>query len=119
MEFEKEIFSGKKVEDIVKEIYNKQKSQSDSIKFEIHRISEMIEEPGDAIALVDKMKGLYDCSLKNDEVLLKLLTLFQKSAQLEQKANGNIEDFLTGTDFDKLLEELPGINTKAKQITNS
>ncbi len=53
----------------------------------------MIETPGDAIIIVPLLKGFMDSSLKNDEVLLKLLNLFQKAA--ESKKAGESDDSLT------------------------
>ena len=49
MELDKEVFKGKKLSDLVEEVYNKHKNQDTLIKQEISRLADMIESPGDAI----------------------------------------------------------------------
>ena len=106
MELEKEIFKGKKIADLVEEVYNKHKNQDSTIKQEIMRLADMIETPGDAIVIVPLLKGFMDSSLKNDEVLMKLLTLFQKAA--ENKKAGDVEDngILTEKDIEQLFADV-------------
>ena len=106
MELEKEIFKGKTIADLVEEVYNKHKNQDSTIKQEIMRLADMIETPGDAIVIVPLLKGFMDSSLKNDEVLMKLLTLFQKAA--ENKKAGDSEDngILTEKDIEQLFADV-------------
>lgn len=106
MELDKEIFKGKTVADLVEEVYNKHKNQDGTIKQEIMRLADMIETPGDAIVIVPLLKGFMDSSLKNDEVLMKLLTLFQKAA--ENKKAGSEEDsgVLTEKDIEQLFADV-------------
>ena len=82
MDLEKEIFQGKKISDLVKEIYDKQKDQDNKISNEILRLTDLISSPGDAIIIVPLLKGFFDSSLKNDEVLLKILQLFLRAMSL-------------------------------------
>ena len=87
MELDKEIFKGKTIANLVEEVYDKQKNQDSTIKQEIMRLADMIETPGDAIVVVPLLKGFIDSSLKNDEVLMKLLSLFQKAASEAKKGD--------------------------------
>jgi len=120
MELDKEVFSGKKISDLVQEVYNRQKDQDSVIKEKIQEISSMIEGPGDAVAFMPQIKGLIDSSLKNDEVLVKLLSLFQKAAQASQKENEAISELLSERDIEQLMKEVNAIGSSAKkQIVNS
>ena len=115
MELEKEIFKGKKLSDLVEEVYNKHKSQDGLIKQEISRLADMIESPGDAIVIVPLLKGYVDSSLKNDEVLMKILSLFQK-AEEKKKADGTDSNgLLTEKDIEQLFLELPTITAKSNK----
>jgi hypothetical protein len=71
----------------------------------------MIEGPGDAIVLVPMIKGLLDSSLKNDEVLMKILGAFQKSAESKDKS---VEDggLLTEKDIEQLMSDVTSISQK-------
>lgn len=100
------IFKDKTLSDLVEEVYNKHKNQDKTIKDEIIRLSDMIESPGDAIVVVPLLKGFLDSSLKNDEVLMKLLTVFQKSAESSKKDNAEDSGVLTEKDIEQLFSDV-------------
>lgn len=118
MELEKEIFPGKTLAQLVEEVYNKHKSQDSTIKSEILRLADMIEGPGDAIVLMPMIKGLLDSSLKNDEVLMKILSAFQKSAEAKDKS---VEDggLLSEKDIEQLMSEVTSISSPKKQLPSA
>lgn len=106
MELEKEIFKGKTIADLVEEVYNKHKNQDSTIKQEIMRLADMIDTPGDAIVIVPLLKGFMDSSLKNDEVLMKLLTLFQKASENKKGAEAEDNGILTEKDIEQLFADV-------------
>jgi hypothetical protein len=114
MELDKEIFKGKTVADLVEEVYNKHKNQDGTIKQEIMRLADMIETPGDAIVIVPLLKGFMDSSLKNDEVLMKLLALFQKAAADAKKGDSEDSSILTEKDIEQLFADVT--NSKIKEL---
>ena len=116
MELEKEIFPGKKISDLVQEVYNRQNNQDSHIKAKIDEISDMIEGPCDAIVLMPQIKGLIYSSLKNDEVLVKLLALFQKASQAAQKEGEAMSELLSERDIEQLMKEVNTINNTTKQL---
>jgi len=119
MELDKEIFKGKTIADLVEEVYNKQKNQDSTIKQEILRLADMIETPGDAIVIVPLLKGFMDSSLKNDEVLLKLLNLFQKAAE-NKKADDLDSGVLTEKDIEQLFADVTNVKVKEpKQLPSA
>lgn len=119
----KEIFDGKTISDLAKEIYNKHKEQDEALKSRINQLGDMVESPGDAIVIVPMLKGYFDSSLKNDEVLMKMLQIFQKQ---EEKKSAGIEDasLLTEKDIQQLFSEVSnysvsGPTTESKQIEDT
>jgi hypothetical protein len=120
MELEKEIFKGKTIADLVEEVYNKHKNQDSTIKQEIMRLADMIETPGDAIVIVPLLKGFMDSSLKNDEVLMKLLALFQKASAEAKKEGAEDNGILTEKDIEQLFSEVSTIKIKdPKQLPSA
>jgi len=118
MDTEKEIFEGKKISDLIKEIYDKHKEQDQNISREIVRLSELISSPGDAIIIVPLLKGFFDSSLKNDEVLLKILNVFQKAAEKVQTQNSD-SNTLSEKDLQQLFSEVNSIlDTDQKKLIN-
>ena len=116
MELEKQIFKGKTVGDLVEEVYNKHKSQDSLIKQEISRLVDMIESPGDAIVIVPLLKEFVNSGLKNDEVLMKILNLFQK-AEEKKKETGQDSGLLTEKDIEQLFSEVTDLKGKSiKQL---
>ena len=110
----KEIFDGKTISDLAKEIYNKHKEQDEALKSRINQLGDMVESPGDAIVIVPMLKGYFDSSLKNDEVLMKMLQIFQK--QEDKKAAG-VEDsnLLTEKDIQQLFSEVSTYTVSATE----
>jgi hypothetical protein len=107
MDLEKEVFSGKKVSDIVQEIYDKQKEQDVLLKEKISMLASYIETPGDAIVMIPLIKELSDTGVKNSELLLKVLQLFKQSETKSQDSSGGP---LSEKDIAQLFEELPSFN---------
>ena len=117
MELEKEIFTGKTLGELVEEVYNKHKNQDTLIKQEILRLADMIESPGDAIVIVPLLKGYVDSSLKNDEVLMKILTLFQKAEEKKKEGAADSSGVLTEKDIAQLFSEVTDLKGKSlKQL---
>lgn len=115
MEELKEIFEGKKLTDLAKEVYDKHKEQDIAIKQRIEQLSDMIESPGDAIVLVPMLKGYLDSSLKNDEVLLKMLHMFQKQEEKKASAVEASNGLLTDKDIEQLFNEVSSYTVSAPQ----
>jgi hypothetical protein len=118
MELDKQIFPGKNISDLVKEVYDRQNNQDESIKAEIERLTDMIDGPGDAIVLMPNIKGLIDSRLKNDEVLVKLLGLFQKAAQAAQKENETMDGLLSERDIEQLMQQVSTVNSTKPLMIN-
>jgi ferritin len=114
MDLDKEIFKGKKISDLVKEVYDKQKNQDSRITGEIERLSELISSPGDAIIIVPLLKGFFDSSLKNDEVLMKILQLFQKAAEKSQGGDAD-SSILSEKDLAQLFSDVNTVITKDQE----
>lgn len=118
MDLDKEIFTGKTLSDIVKEAYEKHKEQESLINAEISRLSEMISSPGEALAIAPMIKPLIDSGLKNDEVLVKILNLFQKAQSAETKSQDS-EGILTAKDIEQLWSNpMPYEKEEKKKLTD-
>lgn len=100
------VFEGKKLEDLVKEVYDNHKDQDQKLKTEITRLAGMISNPGDAVVIIPMLKGLMDSSLKNDETILKLVNVFQKAAENAKKDDSEDLGILTEKDVEQLFQEI-------------
>jgi len=120
MELDKVLFKDKTIADLVEEVYNKHKNQDKTLRDEILRLTDMIETAGDAIVIVPLLKGFFDSSLKNDEVLMKLLTVFQKDSADSKKDGAEDSGILTEKDIEQLFSEVTTLKVKdPKQLPSA
>jgi predicted RecB family endonuclease len=107
----KEIFKGKSVEDLYKEIYSNSKSTKSKVNDLIKVMTDKVENTADAIRIMPLIKDYLDVGVKNDEHLIKLAQIIQRS---ESKNNASDQDIYG--DLQSLLDnvnqspELPAPN---------
>lgn len=77
-----ELFEGKTLSDLFKEIYDNSAAKKQQIKELVAQLAPLIEGLGDATLLVPLIKDYLDIGVKNDEQLIKL-------AQIVQRLNSN------------------------------
>jgi hypothetical protein len=92
MDFNFELFEGKKYSDLMKDIVKNHRSKQGQIKVLIEQLTDMVSEPGDAIVLVPLIKGYLDSDIKNDEALVKLAQIAQKAATPAGGGDGGFSD---------------------------
>lgn len=92
MDFDFELYDGKKYSDLVKDIVKNHKSKQSQIKVLVEQLTDMVSEPGDAVMLVPLIKGYLDSDIKNDEALVKLAQIAQKAAQPSNSDGGSFSD---------------------------
>lgn len=91
-----ELFEGKNLADLFKEIYDNSASKRQQIKDLIASLAPLIEGIGDATLLVPLIKEYLEIGVKNDEQLIKL-------AQIVQRMDSNKK---VGSDMDNLWASL-------------
>jgi hypothetical protein len=94
MNFDVEIFEGKKYGDLLKDIVKNHKSKQGQIKALIENLTGMVNEPGDAVMIVPLIKGYLDSDIKNDEALVKIAQIAAKAAmpQTQEGAGSGLSE---------------------------
>lgn len=95
----KEIFKGKSVEDLYKEIYTNSKSTKSRVNDLIKFMTDKVENTADAIRIMPMIKDYLDVGVKNDEHLIKLAQIIQRSDN-----NKNVSEQDIYEDLQSLLE---------------
>lgn len=80
MDFEFELYKGKKYSDLLQDIVKNHKSKQTQIKSLVEQLVDMVSEPGDAVIVVPLIKGYLDSDIKNDEALVKVAQIASKAA---------------------------------------
>jgi|TARA_Y100000361_G_scaffold149472_1_gene163769 hypothetical protein len=73
-----EIFDGKSFEDLTKDIYDNQQNKKLQLDLLIQEIHGMIQTLDDAVLVTPMIKELFEVSVKNDEHLVKLASVWQR-----------------------------------------
>ena len=95
----KEIFKGKSVEDLYKEIYTNSKSTKSRVNDLIKLMTDKVENTADAMRIMPVIKDYLDVGVKNDEQLIKLAQIIQRS-----ESKNNVSDQDIYGDLQSLLE---------------
>ena len=97
------IFLGdKKLSDILNEIYVNQNKKSTQISGLSSELKPLIENIGDATLIVPMIKEYMEIGVKNDEHLIKLVTVIQRIETAQAKGESGEFDF---SDLQSLLEK--------------
>lgn len=79
MNYNIEIYEGKTFGDLLKDIVKNHKTKQGQIKTLITQLTEMVSEPGDAVAIVPLIANYLESDIKNDEALIKIAQIAQKA----------------------------------------
>ncbi len=100
-----EIFPGKKLGDLFKDIYTNQVNKKQKISDYIDEIRQSVRHAGDYAVLGDVIKDLLESSVKNDEHLLKLAQIVQRIIAAERKGDAD-DGILTDAEKKQLMDAL-------------
>jgi hypothetical protein len=115
MSTEFEIFPGKNLSGLFKDIYDNQTSKKERISGLISEIKKMIQHKGDVGMLGPLIKDLIDSSIKNDDQLVKLASIAQKIITADKKTEGQ-DGFLTDEEKAQLLNDLEDTKNEVEKI---
>lgn len=82
---EVELYEGKSLSDLFKEIHTNHINRKTQIQNLISSLTPLIEGIGDATLLVPLIKDYLDIGVKNDEQLIKMAQIVQRLAQADKK----------------------------------
>jgi hypothetical protein len=108
---ESNIFGDKKLKDLFQEIYNNQKKKEKQISSLIDELKPMVQEIGDATLVVPLIKEYLEIGVKNDEQLIKLGTIIQRTIS-SNNSGGNGDNGFNISDEEKaqLLNDINKLN---------
>lgn len=110
--FDQDIFGGKKFSNLLEEIYNNQKKKETQISALINELKPLINDIGDATLIVPLIKEYMDLAIKNDDALIRMATIIQRSLQ---RSNSSEDGFgITDEEKEQLLSEINKLNDKNK-----
>ena len=103
MSFNKKLFKDKTFMDLLEEIHTKSTDKATQIRVLIDELTPLIKTVGDATVIVPLIKDYLDVSVRNDELLVKIVTIIQREMQGDIQP-AEVKDKLT-SEIDSILTE--------------
>jgi hypothetical protein len=118
MATEFQLFDGKNLSSLFKDIYENQQNKKKNISDLIESLRKLIRNVGEATVIAPIIKDLIDVSVKNDDHLIKLANLATKLASAEAKGIGE-DGWLSEQEKEQLLADMEdtinAVEEKAKE----
>lgn len=105
MSIDFELFPGKNLGGLFKDIYDNQQTKKLRISELIAEMRKLIRHSGDMAVMGPIIKDLIDSSVRNDDSLIKMAAIAQRIIGASQKAEGDV-GFLSDTEKEQLLQQL-------------
>ena len=100
-----ELFPGKSLSGLFKDIYDNQQTKKVRISELIAEMKKVIRHAGDMASIGPIIKDLVDTSVKNDDSLIKMAAIAQRIIGAQHKAEGDA-GFLSDEEKEQLLKDL-------------
>ena len=100
-----ELFPGKDLSGLFKDIYDNQQNKKQRISELIAEMKKVIRHAGDMAVIGPIIKDLVDTSVKNDDSLIKMAAIAQRIIGAQHKAEGDT-GFLSDEEKEQLLKQL-------------
>jgi len=118
MSAEFQLFDGKNLSSLFKDIYENQINKKKNISDLIESLRKLIKNVGEATVIAPIIKDLIEVSVKNDDHLIKLATIAQRLAAAESKGIGE-DGWLSDAEKSQLLQDMEeaidAVEEKAKE----
>ena len=110
-----ELFPGKNLSGLFKDIYQNQVNKKEKISSMIDEFKKMVRHAGDVAVMGPIIKDLIDSSVKNDDHLIKLATIAQRIVAADKKSEGEA-GFLSAEERAQLLAEIDQVQEEVKRM---
>lgn len=100
-----ELFPGKDLSGLFKDIYDNQQNKKQRISELIAEMKKVIRHSGDMAVIGPIIKDLVDTSVRNDESLIKMASIAQRMIASKDKVEGDT-GFLSDDEKEQLLKQL-------------
>ena len=102
-----EIFEGKTLSDVFKDIYDNSKTNKQQLEVLMKEVVGFIKDGDTAVQIVPMLKEYLEINVKNDEQLVKLATIVQRITAAEKRVSDSGEEFgLTEAEKSQLMDAI-------------
>ena len=88
-----EIFEGKTLSDVFKDIYDNSKTNKTQLEVLMKEVVGFIKDGDTAVQIIPMLKEYLEINVKNDEQLVKLATIVQRITAAERRVSDSGDEF--------------------------
>lgn len=88
-----EIFEGKTLSDVFKDIYDNSKTNKQQLEVLMKEVVGFIKDGDTAVQIIPMLKEYLEINVKNDEQLVKLATVVQRIMAAEKRVSDSGDEF--------------------------
>tara|TARA_R100000005_G_C4896377_1_gene140643 strand:- start:21 stop:401 length:381 start_codon:yes stop_codon:yes gene_type:complete len=118
-----EIFEGKTLSDVFKDIYDNSKKNKTQLEVLMKEVVGFIKDGDTAVQIIPMLKEYLEINVKNDEQLVKLATIVQRLAQGSKSSDSEGEFGLTEAEKEQLMSNIQNtvneLQDESDKITSS
>jgi hypothetical protein len=119
-----EIFEGKTLSDVFKDIYDNSKTNKQQLEVLMKEVVGFIKDGDTAVQIIPMLKEYLEINVKNDEQLVKLATVVQRIMAAEKRTTDSGDEFgLTENEKQQLMDAIESdvqeLQIKKDEIDNS
>jgi hypothetical protein len=119
-----EIFEGKTLSDVFKDIYDNSKTNKKQLEVLMKEVVGFIKDGDTAVQIIPMLKEYLEINVKNDEQLVKLATVVQRIMAAEKRASDSGDEFgLSESEKQQLMDAIESdvqeLQIKKDEIDNS
>ena len=102
-----EIFEGKTLSDVFKDIYDNSKTNKQQLEVLMKEVVGFIKDWDTAVQIIPMLKEYLEINVKNDEQLVKLATVVQRIMAAEKRVSDSGEEFgLSDAEKEQLMNAI-------------
>jgi len=119
-----EIFEGKTLSDVFKDIYDNSKTNKQQLEVLMKEVVGFIKDGDTAVQIIPMLKEYLEINVKNDEQLVKLATIVQRITAAEKRVSDSGDEFgLSESEKQQLMDAIESdvqeLQIKKDEIENS
>ncbi len=119
-----EIFEGKTLSDVFKDIYDNSKTNKQQLEVLMKEVVGFIKDGDTAVQIIPMLKEYLEINVKNDEQLVKLATIVQRITAAEKRVSDSGEEFgLSEAEKEQLMNAIESdvqeLQTKQDEVLST
>ena len=119
-----EIFEGKTLSDVFKDIYDNSKTNKTQLEVLMKEVVGFIKDRDTAVQIIPMLKEYLEINVKNDEQLVKLATIVQRITAAEKRVSDSGDEFgLSEAEKEQLMNaietDVQELQTKQDEVLST